>query len=223
MIMKRRSAKICAVIAGMLILTCLYKLVFIAGADMVIRYGFTGLENMFHPRYLYYAVIGSSATWVPAEIVNAFHPDWDLEKSLYDDQDDNCYYVSIQYSPDGIHDIKTPVIDIGGGDKFILTYRDWTNESDPLSPQMLELLRNTIIDNYDFDDYSIDEDEGWVWRTGSTYGLDGFIMISPKGVNDRAVLDSDDKINLIKNQRLSKIMNCPQNGRCGYIYFTDRW
>ncbi len=88
---------------------------------------------------------------------------------------------------------------------------------------MLELLRNTIINNYDFDDYFLDEDEGWVWRTGDTYGLDGFLMISPKGVNDRAVLDSDDKINLIKNQRLSKIMNCPQNGRCGYIYFTDRW
>ena len=38
-----------------------------------------------------------------------------------------------------------------------------------------------------------------------------------------AVLDSDDKVSRIKNGRLSKIMNCPKNGRCEYVYFTDRW
>ena len=88
---------------------------------------------------------------------------------------------------------------------------------------MLELLRNMIMDNYDFDNLSVDEDEGWVWRTGNSYGLDGFIVISPKGINDRAVLDSDDKVSMIKNGRISKIMNYPKNGRCEYVYFTDRW
>ncbi len=221
--MKHRFLKVCAIIAGMIVLTCLYKLVFVAGADMVIRYDFTGLDNLFHPMHYYYAVIGSSATWVPAEFVNAFYPDWDLEKSLYDDRDDNCYYATIQYRPDGNHNIKTPVIDIGRGNEYILTYRDWTNESDPLSPEMLDLMRNMVMDNYDFEDLSINEDDGWVWRTGSTYGLDGFLMISPKGINDRAVLDSDDKVSMIKNGRLSKIMNGPKNGRCEYVYFTDRW
>ena len=88
---------------------------------------------------------------------------------------------------------------------------------------MLDLMRNMIMDNYDFDDYFIDEDEGWSWRTGDRYGLDGFLMISPKGGNDRAVLDSDDKVSVIKNGRLSKIMNNPDNGSCEYVYFTDRW
>ena len=190
---------------------------------MVIRYDFTGLENMFHPEHYYYAVIGSSATWVPATVVKAFHPDWDLEKSLYDDEDDNYYYVSIVYSPDGKYDTKSPVLDIGKGDEFIVTYREWTKKTDPLSTEMQELMRHMIIDNYDFDDYFIGEDEGWVWRSGDRYGLDGFILISPKGVYDKAVLDSDDKVNMIKNGRLSKIMNCPKNGRCEYVYFTDRW
>ena len=221
--MKHRFWKITACIAGILILICLYKLIFIAGAEMVIRFGFTGLDNMFHPRYQYYAVVGSSSTGVPAGLVKAFYPDWDLERDIYSDENDNCYYVSIRYSPDGIHKIKTPVIDIGGGDKFIMTYREWTQETNPLSPEMLELLRTTIMDNYDFDEQSINEDEGWVWRTGSTYGLDGFLMVSPKGVNDRAVLDSEDIIRRIKNGRMSKIMNCPSKGDCEYIYFTDRW
>ena len=223
--MKRRWWKVSAVIAGIILLTCLYKLIILAGASMVIRYDFTGLENMFHPEHYYYAVIGPFATWVPAGAVKAFYPDWDLEKSLYDDEDDNYYYVSIVYSPDGIYDTKKPVIDIGRGNEFVVTYREWTNETDPLSPEMQELLRNMILDNYDFDDFSIedDDDDGWVWRTGDRYGLDGFIVISPKEVNDRAVLDSDDKVNMIKNGRLSKIMNCPRNGRCEYVYFTDRW
>lgn len=221
--MKRRSWKISVIIGGIIVLTCLYKLIFIALADMVIRYDFTGIDNMFHPKHCYYAVIGSSSTWIPAGVVSAFHPDWDLEKSLYDDRDDNYYYATIQYSPDGFHDIKTPVIDIGGGDEFILTYREWTKETDPLSPEMLEMMRGMIMDNYDFEDYFIDEDEGWIWKTGNRYGLEGFIMISPKGANDRAVLDSDDKVSMIKNGRLSKIMNCPGNGRCEYVYFTDRW
>lgn len=131
---------------------------------MVIRYDFTGLENMFHPEHYYYAVIGSSSTWVPGGLVKAFYPDWDLDKSLYDDEDDNYYYVSIVYSPDGIYDVKDPVIDIGRGNEYVVTYREWTNETDPLSPEMQELLRNMIMDNYDFDNYHIDEDEGWVWR-----------------------------------------------------------
>ncbi len=62
------------------------------------------------------------------------------------------------------------MIKIGGGDEFILTYSEWTNETDPLSPEMLEMLRN-----------------------------------------------------MIKNGRLSKIMNCPGNGSCEYVYFTKRW
>ena len=190
---------------------------------MVIRYDFTGLENMFHPEHYYYAAIGPFATWVPSGVVKAFYPDWDLDKSLYDDEDDNYYYVSIVYSPDGIYDTKKPVIDIGKGNEFVVTYREWTKKTDPLSPEMLELLRNMILDNYDFDNLSVDEDEGWVWKTGDTYGLDGFVVISPKGVNDRAVLDSDDKVSRIKNGRLSKIMNYPKNGSCEYVYFTDRW
>ena len=221
--MKRRWWKVSAVIAGIILLTCLYKLIILAGASMVIRYDFTGLENMFHPEHYYYAVIGPFATWVPAGAVNTFYPDWDLEKSLYDDEDDNYYYVSIVYSPDGIYDTKKPVIDIGRGNEFVVTYREWTNETDPLSPEMQELLRNMILDNYDFDDLSVDEDEGWVWRTGDRYGLDGFIAVTPKGICDRAVLDFDDKVRRIKNGRLSKIMNCPKNGRCEYVYFTDRW
>ena len=221
--MKRRWWKVSAVIAGIILLTCLYKLIILAGASMVIRYDFTGLENMFHPEHYYYAVIGPFATWVPAGAVKAFYPDWDLEKSLYDDEDDNYYYVSIVYSPDGIYDTQKPVIDIGRGSEFVVTYREWTNETDPLSPEMQELLRNMILDNYDFDNLSVDEDEGWVWRTGDRYGLDGFIAITPKGICDRAVLDFDDKVSRIKNGRLSKIMNCPKNGRCEFVYFTDRW
>ena len=221
--MKHRFRKACAVIAGIIVLTCLYKLVFIAGADMVIRYDFTGLENMFHPEHYYYAAIGPFATWVPSGVVKAFYPDWDLDKSLYDDEDDNYYYVSIVYSPDGTYDTKKPVIDIGKGNEFVVTYREWTKKTDPLSPEMLELLRNMILDNYDFDNLSVDEDEGWVWKTGDRYGLDGFVVISPKRVNDRAVLDSDDKVSRIKNGRLSKIMNYPKNGSCEYVYFTDRW
>ena len=223
--MKRRWWKVPAVIAGIIVLTCLYKLIFIARADMVIRCDFTGLENLFHPEHYYYAVIGSSSTWVPSGLVNAFYPDRDLEKSLYDDEEDNYYYVSIVYSPDGTYDTKKPVIDIGKGNEFVVTYREWTNETDPLSSEMQELLRTMILDNYDFDDFSIDEDDddGWIWRTGDKFGLDGFIAISPKGVNDRAVLDFDDKVSRIKNGKLSKIMNCPKNGRCEYVYFTKRW
>ena len=221
--MKHRLWKVPAVIAGIIVLICLYKLIFISAADMVIRYDFTGLDNMFHPPYEYYAVIGSSSTWVPAGVVKAFYPDWDLEKSLYDDEDDNYYYISIMYVPNGVYDTKYPVIDIGKGNEFVVTYREWTNTTEPLSREMYDLLRNMILDNYDFNDQLVDEDEGWVWRTGDRYGLDGFVVFSPKGVNDRAVLDSDDKVSRIKNGRLSKIMNCPKNGRCEYVYFTDRW
>ena len=220
---KHRVWTVPAAIAGVLILTCLYKLIFIAGADMVIRYDFTGIENMFHPPHYYYAVIGSSSTWVPSGVVKAFHPDWDLEKSLYDDLDDNYYYATILYSPEGVYDIKGPVIDIGKGNEFVATYREWTKKTDPLSPEMLDLLRNMIMDNYDFDSYFIDEDEGWSWRSGDRYGLDGFLMIAPKGVSDRAILDSDDKVCMIKDGKMSKIMNCPGNGSCEYVYFTDRW
>ena len=92
-----------------------------AGASMVIRYDFTGLENMFHPEHYYYAVIGSSATWVPANVVKAFHPDWDFEKSLYDDEDDNYYYVSIVYSPDGKYDTKSPSLRENGGSVAVLS------------------------------------------------------------------------------------------------------
>ena len=50
--MKRLFLKACAIIAGILVLTSLYKLAFMVGADMLIRYDFKGLENMFVDTFL---------------------------------------------------------------------------------------------------------------------------------------------------------------------------
>ena len=215
--------KLLSCIAAILIVICLFKVTFLAADNMVIRFDFTGLDNLFHPDHSYYAVIGSSSTYVPAWAVKLFYPDFDLEQSEYDDPDNDRYYASILYSPNGVTGVKTPVYDIGRGNEFVVTAHEWTKESAPMSPERIELLRNMIMDNYDFDDYFIDDDEGWVFKTGDRYGLDGFVMIMPKGVDDRAVLDADDRVCLIKKGRLSKIMNCPGRGRCGFVYFTDRW
>ena len=90
-----------------------------------------------------------------------------------------------------------------------------------MTEEMKGFIKGIILDNYDFDDFFVDEDDGWVWRTGNTYGLDGFVLVAPKGTADRAVLDSDDKVSVVKGGKLRKIMSCPKNGRCGFVYFTD--
>ena len=88
-------------IVALFALVWIYKAAVLSYATVVIRYSFTGLENMFHAPYEYYAVAGPFHAKVPKGMMEVWYPNCDMEKSIYDDEENQYYFVQLQYSAKG--------------------------------------------------------------------------------------------------------------------------
>ncbi|MBO4292043.1 MAG: hypothetical protein J5898_09065 [Lachnospiraceae bacterium] len=206
----------------------LYQIYTLQNAVMIVRYAFTGSNLLFHNQYEYYAVTGTSRTRVPAGLVALFYPEWDLEQSVFEDSENNYYYVQLEYCPDGTPLFNKPTIDIGKNREYILTYDIWTKKSNPMSDDAKDLAADAILHHYDFSHRNLKENtnqSGYIWNTGDRYGLDSFILVTRKGIKDKAVLysDSSDTLSIMKSGQLKKVMNYPKNGKCQFVYFTEKW
>ena len=204
----------------------LYQWKILQNADMVVRVGYTGLDNMFHSRYDYYAVAGDRHVKVSPKLIQRLYPDWDLEESLYDDTEKNYYFVQLQYCPDGEPQFKKDTIDIGQDREYVVTYSEWTRKSDAMEEGVKEMAAQVILHNHDFTaPYEPDNvNVNWIWSSGGDYGLDSFMLVAEKGVTDRAILYSDysNRVRCIRDGEIHDLMDIPEKGQVEFIYLTGK-
>lgn len=204
----------------------LYQWNSLQNADMVVRVGYTGLDNLFHERYGYYAVTGSRHVKVAPVLVQRLHPEWDLEESVYDDEEKNYYFVQLQYCPDGEPQFQTETIDIGQDREYVVTYREWTRKSEAMEEGVKDLAVQVIMQNYDFSvPYEPDDENvNWIWSGGGDYGLDSFMLVTEKGVTDRGILYSDysNRVRCIRDGEVYDLMDVPEKGQVEFIYLTEK-
>lgn len=211
---------------ALFVLAWLYKIIVLSFATVVIRYSFTGLENMFHARYEYHAVAGPFHAKVPKGMVEAWYPNCDMEQSIYDDKENQYYFVQLQYLDDGEVPFGKDTIPLSHGQEYVLTYNKWVRKSRDMSEKAKEIALQAIEQIYDFDKgFSKNrEKDQWVWYGAGNYGLESFMLITHGDAEDRCVLDTSAKklIYTFDGQRLIKVMKVPEGGSWDYAYFVDR-
>ena len=226
---KNRIKKILLTVIASLValfaLVWLYKFIVLSFATVVIRYSFTGLENMFHAPYEYYAVAGPFHAKVSKAMVETWYPDCDMEKSIYDDEENQYYFVQLQYSRDGRPKYDEDTISLPYDREYVLTYNKWVRKSKDMSEKAQQTALQAIEQLYDFDKgFSKDQEDPWIWNSGNYYGLESFILITHGDAEDRCVLNTsaEDAIYTFDDGHLVKIMKVPNEGSWDYAYFVDR-
>lgn len=204
----------------------LYKITILSFATVVIRYSFTGLDNMFHSPYEYHAVAGPFHAKLPKGMVEVWYPNCDIEKSIYDDEENQYYFVQLQYCDNGEALLGEDTIPLSHGREYVLTYDKWTKKSKEMSEKARQTALQAIEQLYDFDkgfSENLEKDQ-WVWHSGGCYGLESFMLITHGDDEDRCVLNTSakDTIYTFDGHRLVKVMKIPKGGGWDYAYFVDR-
>lgn len=215
--MLKKVLKVIAVVlcAAMIFLTGmdLYRLYMAKNADLFVRFDFTGIENMFHTKYEYYAVAGNKSAKIPKRYV----PDGILNSyvgTIYDDSSSDYWYVELakikeDYPYKGDWYEKSTL-----GDGMYLMWSNWTNETHNPEEKEIEIFRSTA------DFLHNNNPDSWVWEDGGgNRGLKAFMLIRNSG----RYLVIDEKENCLykldENHKLLKIMKPPRGGDFNYYWF----
>lgn len=191
----------------------LYKLNTARKADYFVRIAYTGVENMFHDRYEYYAIVEDRSVLIPEKYV----PDnilYSYVGTLYDDTQSDYWYVQLvecdreyPYKGDGYE--KSTL-----GDGMYLTWSRWTKNTQDPEEKELEIFRSTA------EFFQNSSPDSWVWEDGKgNRGLKAFMLVRNNG---RYLIVDEKKHYLYKldpNGNLSKIMVCPDRGDYNYFWF----
>lgn len=160
-----------AVPLGIVAVMFLRPLLALWGADCVVRVSFTGLENMFHTRYTYYALDDRGAVRVPDFLAGAVLGTDVEAESRYDDTETSYWLAQLQYGKDELTDGRKPHLETSFGPDYWLTYDSWTNSTPPPGEEDLALMRRAAETLHDGDL------EKWIWRGGGAVGLTSFLVV----------------------------------------------
>ena len=222
---KKLLLSVLGFVVALFALVWIYKAAVLSFATVVLRYSFTGLENMFHAPYEYYAVAGPFRAKVPKGMVEIWFPDCDMEKSIYDDEENQYYFVQLQYSAKGEALFGKDTIPLSYGREYVLAYDEWTRKSKAMSEKAKETALRAMEQLYDFDrGFSEDRGDRWVWSSGGNYGLEDFMLVTHGEMEDRCILNTsaEDAVYFLDGQQLVRIMKVPEGGSWDYAYFVDR-
>lgn len=187
---------------------------------LLMRFAYRGIENLFHDEYEYYLIKNNKTCFVFTSNQISYYFNQNLnDLSIYEDKNTNYYFVDLRYSPDGNFGIKNndQYINVSIGDKYKLFYSNWTNNSITLSKndknvmkKIVEQLHDGYIENYTSNG-----------GKGSSKTLVSFMLIKNNKF-DYYIVEKDDKeLFVFKNDKLTKLIDIPNNGDFDYFYFID--
>lgn len=187
---------------------------------LLIRLAYRGIENMFHNEYEYYLIKPNITYFVftSNQISQYFNKNLN-DLNIYEDKNTNYYFADLRYSPDGNFGIKNndEFIDVSIGDRYKLFYSNWTNSSTTLSENDKNVMKNIAdqLHNGDVENYTA------IGGYGSSRTLVSFMLIKNNKFDYYIVQKDDKELYIFKNDRLTKLIDIPDNGDFDYFYFID--
>lgn len=210
----RRKYLLLLVIALFLVAVALILRVMLAlwGADCVVRVSFTGLDNMFHVPYEYYALDDRRAVRVPGFLAQTVLGTNAEKQTIHDDTDTAYWFVTLQYGKDELTSDSKPHLDTSFGPGYWLVYENWTRSTPEPGDEDLALMLQAVesLHNGDL--------ENWVWQGGGAIGLTSFMVIHN---GDQYLLVENDQRLLVslEDNGFQEIMVCPEGGSFDCWFF----
>lgn len=196
-------------VAAAVLLRCLLAL---WGADCVARVSFTGLDNLFHTPYEYYALDSRGAVRVPGFLAKASLGADAEERTIYDDTETAYWFATLQYGKDELTADDRPHLETSFGPDYWLLYDNWTRSTPPPGKEDITLMLRAAETLHDGDL------ENWVWQGGGAIGLTSFMVIRN---DDRYLLvENDNRLLLpLEDGSFREIMDCPIGGNFDCWFF----
>ena len=186
----------------------------------LIRLAYRGIENMFHNEYKYYLIKPNMTYFVftSNQISHYFNKNLN-DLSIYEDKNTNYYFVDLSYSPDGNFGIKNngQFINVSFGDGYKLFYSNWTNSSTTLSKNDKNVMKKIAeqLHNGDVENYTS------IGGYGSSRTLVSFMLIKNNKFNYYIVERENKELYIFKNDKVTKLIDIPNNSDFDYFYFID--
>ena len=187
---------------------------------LLIRLAYRGIENIFHNEYKYYLIKPNITCFVftSNQISHYFNKNL-KDLSIYEDKNTNYYFATLRYSLDGDFGIKNndQFINVSFGDGYKLFYSNWTNSSTTLSMNDKNVMKKIAEQLHDGDVENYTSIGGY----GSSRTLVSFMLIKNNKF-DYYIVEKDNKeLYIFKNDKLTKLIDIPNNGDFDYFYFID--
>ena len=184
-------------------------------SDIIVRVSFTGIENMFHIPYEYYAVSDKYRSLKIPNFATKYAVGVDAEeKSIYDDRNTSYWFVTFQYGVDKIVAESGTFLETSFGSDYWIIYNKWTKNSKEPTEEEIALMQNLVktLHNGDL--------ENWIWQGGGAIGLTSFMMIANQGRYLFVV--NDEKLLMLGSDGVfHNVMTCPDKGRFDYYFFKN--
>lgn len=175
------------------------------GANCVVRVSFTGLDNMFHIPYEYYALDDRGAVRVPGFLAKAVLGADIEERSSSDDTETAYWFATLRYTEDELTLDRMSHLSTSFGPGYWLVYRNWTNNTPAPEEEDLALMLRAAESFYDGQgDGATALTSFMVMRNGNQYLLEE---------RDRRLLLP------LKDGGFREIMDCPEGGYFDYYFF----
>lgn len=191
---------------------CLRWLLVLRGADCVTRVSFTGLDNMFHSPYTYYALDDRRAVRIPGFLAKAYLGADVEERTIYDDAETAYWFATLQYGKDELTADSKPHLATSFGPDYYLLYDNWTGSTPEPGEEDLALMLRAAETLHDGDL------ENWVWQGGGATGLTSFMVIRS---GSRHLLVENDRrlLRPLEDGGFWELMDCPEGGQFDCWFF----
>lgn len=110
------------------------------GANCVVRVSFTGLDNMFHIPYEYYALNDRRAVQIPGFLAKAALGADTEERTIYDDTETSYWFATLQYGKGELTSDSKPYLNTALGPGYWLVYDNWTRSTPAPGEEDLALM-----------------------------------------------------------------------------------
>ena len=212
--MKRWKKPLLAVLAFCVLVGCglfARQAAALLSAHCVTRVSFTGLNNLLHTPYEYYALDEDGAVKVPRHLISLLHGEA-TERNIYTDTDTSYWFVELEYAADGRSFTDSNALSSTYGPKYRIVYNNWTRNSSSPETEDLTVMRQAIEALHDGDP------ENWVWEGGGARGLTNFLLIRHE---DHYLLQHEDAqlLALAADGTQTVLMDVPEGGRFDYYFF----
>lgn len=197
-------------------------------SDKVMIFGYTGLENLFHPKYGSHAVVGSVHVPVPMNIVKLLCPENENDYYDLDPNKRDVYRVKLCYNKDGTPIYQDEnVIEHSHDSTYIIEYNksgDVSHQLDIPSEEVRAAMLDITEQLFDMTNKYDPEHDKWSGYSGGQNGgagptADSLVTIESFELvlfDNGMLADTNDAIYSYHDGKLDKIMDIPEEATFNY-------
>lgn len=191
-------------------------------ADVFVRVSFTGLENLFHDRYEYYAIDSKQSYKVSEREAEKKIGKGVEGRSRYDDKGTFYCYVDVIKSIRGsyVYEGEGPYLKTTLGDQYGIAYIPdrYGGDERPLNSKDLGVIAQ-VVEAMIPEEEKNDAKYSYIEYSDS-FSLFDFVLIEH---NEKYLIKYNEKylLRINENGNITKVMEVPSRGMFDFYYFCD--